>query len=473
MSEPGVRFTPASLARQLAASVIERTPSGPLRVLDPACGDGALLLAAWEVAQSRRRRVLELHGFESDGERAALARARLEAALGRARTTLRIRSANALADETAWPADALVLANPPWVSYSGRQAAPRPAGFDELRRRFPSLAGWPSLHGAFLERIAEHVHSSRRAAGVLMPASVCELAGYATLRERATELAELLEAPLDLGESSFRDVCEPAVRLTLGPRRRAGCGSRAPWARAPRPDPLVDRLAAFPPLPPECYGDPGVHTGNAARELVRRDQAGAQGAGLAELREGRDLRAYRLGEPRAQLDLRVPRSGERRFRIGSIERYRAVPVLLRQTSDRPVAALHSNPTYFRNTLLACTPPLELDPAFVVAVLNSPLLARFHHARHRDARQRSFPQVKVAHLRALPFPIRARADASHAHDRIARQVRALDADEIAADTRAGIVAEIEARVADLFGVPHDACAPREGAQESAAGSARSN
>ena len=101
-----------------------------------------------------------------------------------------------------------------------------------------------------------------------------------------------------------------------------------------------------------------------------------------------------------------------------------MPVLLRQTADRPIAALHTAPGYFRNSLLACRPPAELDPAFCVAVLNAPTACAWHRKSFRDARQRTFPQVKVGHLRTQPFPIVARAGAPRLHDEVVRRVRAI-------------------------------------------------
>ena len=93
----------------------------------------------------------------------------------------------------------------------------------------------------------------------------------------------------------------------------------------------------------------------------------------------------------------------------------AFPVLLRQTADRPIAALHTEPTYFRNSLLAARTVEGLEPRFVVAVLNSTALASWHRGAHRDARQRTFPQVKVGHLIAAPFPIAHRRENPPLHD----------------------------------------------------------
>jgi hypothetical protein len=81
-----------------------------------------------------------------------------------------------------------------------------------------------------------------------------------------------------------------------------------------------------------------------------------------------------------------------------------VPILVRQTAARPIAALHApEPGYFRNSLLACRGIEGVAHEVVVAWLNASVIAADHRARTRDARQRSFPQVKLRHLRALPVP----------------------------------------------------------------------
>jgi hypothetical protein len=113
-----------------------------------------------------------------------------------------------------------------------------------------------------------------------------------------------------------------------------------------------------------------------------------------------------------------------RFRVGPLERYVSFPALVRQTADRPIAALHARPGYFRNSLLACRHLPDLDAAVVVAFLNGPVANAWHRVCHRDARQRAFPQVKVSHLAGQPFPFTRRAESPSLHDELAARVRAL-------------------------------------------------
>jgi hypothetical protein len=389
-----------------------------------------------------------LHGIEIDPDLCAQARAHLREAIGGPageRAARNLRCADALDPEVPWPEATHVVANPPWVSLSGRQACRElPAERVALyRRAWPSMRGWPTLHGAFLERIAVHVAASRSSARVLLPASVCELDGYAELRRRVSALADLSAPPRELAEDAFPGVCEPSVLLELAPATRRGRGSGGPWAAVDEGvAAALQAFDAFPRLPTECFRDCGVHTGNCSAELIVRTPT----PGLPGLREGKDLVAYRLGPPRIQLRAELERTPERRFRVKALEDYRAVPILLRQTADRPVAALHDDPTYFRNSLLACTPPAGLDAAFVVGVLNSPVAAAWHRLRFRDARQRSFPQVKLAHLRGLPFPILHRDEDRALHERVAASVTEL----CRAPRATGLAEEVAGLVTAAYG-----------------------
>lgn len=437
----GVRFTPPEVARRLARGWVE----GERVLLDPACGNGELLVAAFELSGRDPSLATRLRGIEIEPELAQQARERLGAVAGPA-AAAGIVTGDAL--EGPWPAGAWILANPPWISFSGRQARAE-------RRSGPGLGGWPSLHGAFLARIAAEVARSRSGARVLLPGSVAGLASYGPLRAEVERHCVLTSTPLELGEDVFAGVTESTILVELAPRRRGTPASTgAPWQRLASADrSWIRRLSAFPTLEPAAFGDPGVHTGNCARELVRRNAAPADDLDPTRvgLREGRDLTAFRLGPPQAGLALNVPKVGERRFRIAARERFLRIPVLLRQTADRPIAARHVPPGYFRNSLLACTPPAELDPAAVVAILNGAVATAWHRAHFRDARQRTFPQVKVAHLRSQPFPFRARDDAPGLHDELARLAGVLEDAPPGSAAAARARRRIDARLFEAFGL----------------------
>lgn len=429
----GVVFTPDSLARRVAAPWSEPRSRGGPRLVDPACGDGALLLAALELRGGGPREARGLFGIEIDPDLCARARERLATAAGLAPGELadQIRCGDALDPAHPWPEETAVLANPPWASFSGRHAASPPETALPVRP-----GGWPSLHGAFLVRIAEHLAATGLGARLLLPASMLEQEGYRPVWAAAAAHAHQVGEALELGESAFPDVIEPAVLVELAP----GPGV-VPTSR-PTSDPLLRHLARFPRFAPETFGDPGVHTGNCARELV----LDAPAAGTAPLRRGADLAPFALGPARLHLRLDLERQDGRRFRIGPAERYTGVPVLLRQTADRPIAALHREPTYFRNSLLAARPPEGLAAEFLVALLNGSVARDWHRLSFRDARQRSFPQVKVGHLRTQPTPILKREEDPELHDEVVARVRALDPRAAGAEREA-----LDARLRAAFGL----------------------
>jgi hypothetical protein len=412
----GAVFTPPTLARMLVSGLLELAP-GVRRYLDPACGDGRLLSAALtEHLDEPDLARGGLFGVDIDPTFVQAARERIRRQIGEPRSSAldrHIVCADALEHPGAWPRGCVVLANPPWVSFSGRQAVKRPSARNKRHR------GWPSLQGEFVERIAQYVAANGTAARLLLPGSVTELERYGPLRSEVTRWARVLGEPQELGDTAFRDVVEPAVILTLVPRGIVDASSSAPWTSPdPRAREWMNALDRFPRLPLGSFADPGVHTGNSSAELIDHTPR----PGWVRVRQGRDLAPFQLTEAHCWLRTDLERAHGRRFRVGSLEHFRSFPILLRQTADRPLAAVHEEPGYFRNSLLACRAVSNLDPHFITAILNGPVAIAWHRSRFRDARQRSFPQVKVAHLATQPFPILDRAQAPELHDRLASMSR---------------------------------------------------
>ncbi len=67
IKQTGATFTPKELALFLAQKLYSYQSGDNLKVLDPACGDGALLMAISEVLQ-KNNRSFELHGYDSNSE---------------------------------------------------------------------------------------------------------------------------------------------------------------------------------------------------------------------------------------------------------------------------------------------------------------------------------------------------------------------------------------------------------------------
>jgi hypothetical protein len=307
----------------------------------------------------------------------------------------------------------VVVANPPWVSFSGRHARRLDPDLKaRLASRFPAFAGWPALHTAFAEQCARLTRQACGRLGLLLPMQVADLAGYAAAREAVTARLTLQHA-IELGEDVFEGITEPAGLFVFG----GGVGTSRPWL----PDgdaELLARARRFDPLPAESFGDIGVHTGNAAKLLVAREGDGRP------LRVGRDIEPFSLAAPTHVLrEVELPEG--KYARVANPARYREARIVLRQTAARPIAAKHEPWALFRNSVLACFGAPGHDDDFLLGVLNSDVVAAIHRAMFRDARQRTFPQLKIGHLRALPIPDR---EMGALYDRIATASRAVQQNE---------------------------------------------
>ncbi|MCC6465561.1 MAG: N-6 DNA methylase [Planctomycetes bacterium] len=427
-------FTPRELALRLAGHTLESLRSPAPTVLDPACGAGALLLGALEWAARNRPEWLTawskgaLRGWELDPAVAAAATNVLAAAateLGVAAPTVACRDALSATGDHA----DVVLCNPPWTSYSGRQAGQLPPERkQELQRRFAAFRGWPALHAAFAERCAE----LGTRLGLLLPMQVTDLPGYAAARQALADEHRLVRLD-ELGERAFEGVTEPAVLLVLEP----GVGAPGPWHAAADPA-LEAAVSRFRPLPAGCFADMGIHTGNAASLLITRKPE----AGCRPVRVGRDITPFCVAEPThfvRKIDL--PHGAY--ARVPGDDAFARVRIVLRQTAARPIAAPNTPPLAFRNSVLACFGAPGHDDDYLLGVLNSDTVARIHRLRFRDARQRAFPQLKIAHLRALPVPGREIGPLYEQIARLARQARS--------NAGADLPAELDELVAQAYGV----------------------
>jgi len=471
----GGHYTPAPIVRRAVAAALAPLARGRgpeailrLRVVDPAVGSGRFLLAALDTladatGQPQRFRAAIaaacLYGADVHPPAAALARRALAEAAGIPPSALRghVEAADSLLDDLGATLglasfDA-VLANPPWLSYSGRQAAAlAPERRRRLASRFAAFRRWPTSHGAFLELAARLLAPGGRGA-LIVPLQVCHLPGYEATRRAVAERCRFEPPPEPLGEHAFPGVVQPAAIVHL---HRPAAPSRArpvaaappsrPCGAAPRRDieaAILARALRHPTAPPHTFGDPGVHSGNSARLILRDEPA----AGLAPVREGRCLHPFALAPARAWLVLE-PRLPDHHYcTIRPPATYSGAPLLLRQTADRPVAARHVEPTYFRNSLLACAGIPGMAPAALLGLLNSTLLAFVHQRLHADSRQRAFPQVKVAHLQALPL-----ARDVHGLEPVARRLEAMAAERLRSQgaLAASLASALSCRVADLAG-----------------------
>jgi hypothetical protein len=321
----------------------------------------------------------------------------------------------------------LVIGNPPWVAYAGRAAQPlsveRKAYF---AAHYTTLKGYPTLHGLFVERALRL--APRGTVALVVPSPISDLHGYRSVRRAVRSSHTPCEPMLEFGQDAFASVTQPCFALiaeaqsaatspssTNGSSDPANAASDAPFRLAERqrargsaeevraPASLLE-LARGPVFPRELFGEMGFQTTSVVTKQLLRRASLPDTVHHYPLLEGRDVREFSQGEPRLFLAPDVETLQAARCRLRSREDYLRVRFVVRQTARYPIAAVHAGAP-FRNSLLAGFAVEGLSADLVVGLLNSSLYRALHLALRRDARQATFPQVKIGHLRALPEPPR--------------------------------------------------------------------
>jgi len=436
------------------------------RVCDPAVGGGAFLLEVMRAltqgpgpqASAERRRMLTtrvVHGVDVNPVAVAVAEAALclfvadpEFSLQEAGKNLRVgdslvgppdglsrspRGARKPEPKTSQRLDFLaefpeaferggfdlVIGNPPWVAYAGRAAQPlsleRKAYFAD---HYSTLRGYPTLHGLFVERALRLAPQGTVA--LVVPSPIADLHGYRAVRRAVRATHTPCEPMLEFGQDAFVSVTQPCFALiaeastgTASARAASESSDEPPFRLAERqraagsaaevlaPAVLLE-LAKARGFPRELFGEMGFQTTSiVSKQLLLRSPT-PDAIHHYPLLEGRDVREFAEGEPRLFLAPDAEALSKARCRLRNRADYERVSFVIRQTARYPIAALHRG-LPFRNSLLAGFAVDGLPADLVVGLLNSSLYRALHLALRRDARQATFPQVKIGHLRALPEP----------------------------------------------------------------------
>lgn len=297
----------------------------------------------------------------------------------------------------------VVLGNPPWIAHAGRAAQSLPPGVKSyFQANYESFADYPTTHGMFVTVAARSLRTDGYL-GLVVPASLSELGGYAPTRAAHDKLCDFPQELVDFGEGQFPGVTQPCMALVS---RRCSHGRNSeivgePWPME-RPDlndtakSLIARLSELPVLPAELFGERGVQSDKALAEHFRESREPADRF-TTPIREGTDVREFQLLPPRFHVD-RNGLGG----RIRTVEEFESVRIVVRQTARYPIAAL-SDGIAFRNSLVAAFESTDWPAHALLALLNSAFVRWLHFFRFRDARQPVMPQLKIGHLRAIPRP----------------------------------------------------------------------
>lgn len=210
----GATYTPLLLARFVAAKLVEAAdlgqPGAALRVLDPAVGDGALLVSLLAALAGRGQLPIQVCGFDTDPRALITAQSRLASTFPGVELELRNEDFldHALANANSKHAKFdLIIANPPYV----RTQIMGSSRSQALAESF-GLKGRVDLYHAFLIAISKAI-SADGAAGIIVSNRFMTTRGGARIREALrTELA--IQHVWDLGDTKlFNAAVLPSVLI--------------------------------------------------------------------------------------------------------------------------------------------------------------------------------------------------------------------------------------------------------------------
>lgn len=223
----GATFTPGNLARFVASHMLGEAalPSGPISLLDPACGDGALLRALLTALPPEIRQRCVVTGFDTNSEHVWSCQTDLHAAFPDVAgwRLEQLDFLDYLLDHDGcdlWGGHAekydLVIANPPYVrtQVMGAEQAKR------IARRF-ELGGRVDLYYPFLLGIAQVVKTGG-VAGIITSNRFMTTRAGRDVRRRVLQGLGLRHV-WDLGDSKLFDAAVlPAVLIGVGGEPSSG-----------------------------------------------------------------------------------------------------------------------------------------------------------------------------------------------------------------------------------------------------------
>lgn len=221
----GATYTPELLAQFVADQIVENidlTKRGSLDILDPAIGDGALVLALLDALEHRTQAAIRVSGFDTNPAALRDASQRIRGAHPGAHVQLAhgdflefaLQHGNGLAQSLFAPAEPtsydLIIANPPYVrtQIMGSELA------QQLATAF-GLVGRVDLYQAFLLGIAQML-APDGAAGIIVSNRFMTTKGGGVLRAALQEQFDLKHV-WDLGDTKlFGAAVLPAVISARG-----------------------------------------------------------------------------------------------------------------------------------------------------------------------------------------------------------------------------------------------------------------
>jgi hypothetical protein len=397
-------YTPAPIALRLAEFALGPLKGEALRVIDPACGDGAFLRAARAILTGSASSYLGV-----DRDPAACDRCNLEGF-----DTL---EADALLTRLPLGFDA-VLANPPYLSVKRAPFAPEERR--ALTARYRTARGQFDACALFVERALELLHPGGRYA-LLLPRAILANREHESVRrillqegppERVIDLGlafagASVEVVALIGQKrSERQQPSPTIALEDFEGRSRGHLSLSQWADLPSLRlPLQTSDAAL-----ELRGRiarNAVTLGQVVARLGRGIELGQKApvfkarpaADRRPVLRGRDVRAFQCDPPACFVSPRaIPGRSLKDLALYDVP----VKVVVRRVADRLLAAVDDSRALALNTLYCVQPQRGVDAHALACLINS-RLATFWWRQSFAGDDRLFPYVRAEQLAALPLP----------------------------------------------------------------------
>jgi hypothetical protein len=336
------------------------------------------------------------------------------------------------------PFDA-VVGNPPYVRSRALVTPVR----EHLRERYRTATGSFDLYVPFLERAAalgdrvgmvvsnkwttaEYARELRSSlVEEWAPATVVDCSALDVFPEAEVYPVVLACTPGDTARASDDDADAPLSIRTVSDPAAVGPGGGSDRQDPPAVDvsaELLDRIGGVVPLDldpafaptlsrvlsgAEVWGDhvrttEGIHTGNARETLVVEDRVGDACRPLAD---GRSIDRYVVegsGEWVRYDDALVGEGEYADLRNPAL--FEDPKLLVRDISDRPVAAYDDDGLYALNTLYSARSTGEYPLRYLLSVFNSAFVARFFSAVYGGTRVRDgYLRFKPTFVDRIPVP----------------------------------------------------------------------
>lgn len=452
----GIYYTPAALVeRVIAHALLDAAPLEKILVIDPACGTGNFLLAAYRVLCERfkkhwlvhdterihpsgnlrlseRRRILREHlmGVDLDPHATLVTRYVLAAGVGGG--SGRALKGNVLAGDALfdipWKARAdgravVVIGNPPWGSKAPQLTKEYRT---QLAGCYPTSAGGTfDLFRAFVELAVTLMHYGYGTGrfALLLPDTVllknCEATRRHLLDHTYLSYLEHLRAPFP---DVTMDAAIVAGHAAIYPADnwRAVCVTPEGRQRIPSSDfeknprcafnlymtparrKLLDSYAKLPRLGDYFQVREGAHTGNMRAALLSDSE---EPGGKPFVLRGKEVTPFSCKWAGTWIRADLQPTGSQYRNLGATN-YSKTKVLVRRTGDRVIAAVDRAGHYCSNNFFTIQPlrgkRYGLTPEGLCSFLNSPTITELFRIIEPRVGA-AFAELKIRHIADFPLP----------------------------------------------------------------------